>query len=257
MKPLIILLSAWSLLSGSCSSFAPSHTVTQVSTIDALLVGAYDGTMSCRKLLTKGDFGIGTFDRLDGEMLVLDGKVYQVKADGKVYRPPPSLTTPFAAVCRFSPQLSIPLPNSTSQETVKQLLDEKIPAKNTFCAIKITGTFQTMHTRAVPAQKKPYRPLTEIAARQPEFPMRHVSGTIVGFRSPPFVKGIGVPGYHLHFVSDNKQQGGHVLDFELSAGTAEIDICNQLHLVLPEQDSDFHQLDLSQDLSRELKEVEQ
>jgi acetolactate decarboxylase len=257
MKRFVILLSAWALLSASCSSFAPTHTVSQVSTIDALLVGAYDGTMTCRKLLGKGDFGIGTFDRLDGEMLVLDGKVFQIKADGKVYRPPLSLTTPFAAVCRFSPQISISLPKNSSQEAVKLLLDEKIPAKNTFCAVKITGTFRTMHTRSVPAQEKPYRPLAEVAAHQPEFTMHHVSGTIVGFRSPPFVKGIGVPGYHLHFVSDDEQQGGHILDFELTEGTAEIDICNRLHLVLPDKDSSFHQLDLSKDRSQALKQVEQ
>lgn len=257
MKRLVLSLSIWILLSSSCSTFQPRHTLIQVSTIDALLAGSYDGTMTCRKLLTKGDFGIGTFDHLDGEMLVMDGKVFQIKSDGKVYRPPLNLKTPFAAVCRFSPQTTLPLPENTDQESVKKLLDQKVPDKNAFCAIKISGTFRKMHTRSVPAQKKPYPPLAEIASHQPEFTMRNVSGTIVGFRSPPFVKGIGVPGYHLHFISDDQKQGGHILGFELSKGTAAVDVCNQLHLVLPENQDDFHQLDLSKDRSQELKQVEQ
>ena len=87
--------------------------------------------------------------------------------------------------------------------------------------------------------------------------MDNVSGTIVGFRSPPFVTGIGVPGYHLHFVSDDQKRGGHILDFELSKGTAAVDVCNQLHLLLPENQDDFHKLDLSKDRSQELKQIEQ
>jgi len=240
-----------------CSTFHPRHTLTQISTIDALLVGSYDGTMTCQKMLTKGNFGIGTFDHLDGEMLVMDGKVFQIKSDGKVYRPPLSLTTPFAAVCRFSPQTNLSLPDNSDQESVKKILDQKIPDKNAFCAIKISGAFRKIHTRAVPSQKKPYPPLAEIASHQPEFTMDNVSGTIVGFRSPPFVTGIGVPGYHLHFVSDDQKRGGHILDFELSKGTAAVDVCNQLHLLLPENQDDFHKLDLSRDRSQELRQIEQ
>ena len=76
--------------------------MTQTSTIDALLAGVYDGEMSCRELLTHGDFGIGIFDHLDGEMVVLNGTVYQVKIDGRVYQPAKELKTPFASVCFLS-----------------------------------------------------------------------------------------------------------------------------------------------------------
>jgi acetolactate decarboxylase len=245
------------LLLTSCASFQPRHTLTQNSTIDALLAGSYDGTMTCRELLTKGDFGVGTFDRLDGEMLVLDGKVFQIKSDGKVYQPSLDLTTPFAAVCRFSPQNNITLPEGVDMDAIKLLLDQKVPDINSFCAIKIKGTFRKMHTRAVPAQKKPYPLLAEIASHQPEFTMENIPGTIVGLRSPPFVTGIGVPGYHLHFISDDLKQGGHVLGFELTHGNAFTDVCNKFNLLLPEGQSDFHQLDLSKDRSKELQQVEQ
>lgn len=213
--------------------------------------------MTCRKLLTKGNFGIGTFDHLDGEMLILDGEVFQIKSDGKVYRPSLDLTTPFAAVCRFSPQNSFALPGRAGMEVIKKFLDEKVPDKNTFCAIKIKGTFRKMHTRSVPSQEKPYPPLADVASNQPEFIMRNISGTIVALRSPPFVSGIGVPGYHMHFISNDQTQGGHVLGFELTRGTAFTDTCNDFHLLLPEGQRDFHQLDLSKDRSQELKQVEQ
>ncbi|NOX98255.1 MAG: acetolactate decarboxylase [Verrucomicrobia bacterium] len=252
-----IALASLIILSTGCSSFQPRHTLTQTSTIDALLAGSYDGTMTCRELLTKGDFGLGTFDHLDGEMLILDGQVYQIKSDGKVYQPSLDLTTPFAAVCQFSPQESFTLPGKSDAEAVKRFLDQKVPDKNTFCAIKIKGTFRKMHTRSVPAQKKPYPLLADVAAHQPEFRMQNISGTIVGLRSPPFVTGIGVPGYHLHFISDDRKQGGHVLGFELTQGMAFTDVCNQFHLILPEGSEEFHQLDLSKDRSKELKQVEQ
>jgi acetolactate decarboxylase len=245
------------LLLTSCSSFQPRHTLTQTSTIDALLAGSYDGTMTCRELLTKGDFGLGTFDHLDGEMLVLDGKVFQIKSDGKVYQPSLDLTTPFAAVCRFTPQNSFALAGKADMEVITKFLDQKVPEKNAFCAIKIKGIFRKMHTRSVPAQEKPYPMLADVSKNQSEFTMQNVSGTIVGLRSPPFVTGIGVPGYHLHFISDDQKQGGHVLGFELERGTAFTDVCNKFHLLLPEGQSDFHQLNLSKDRSQELKQVEQ
>jgi len=253
LAPLLILI----VLTTGCSTFHPRHTLTQISTIDALLAGSYDGTITCRKLLTKGDFGIGTFNHLDGEMLIMDGKVFQIKSDGKVYRPGLDLTTPFAAVCKFLPQNTLDLPSNVDEAAIKKFLDQKVPDKNSFCAIKIKGTFRKMHTRAVPSQKKPYPPLAKIAAHQPEFTMHNISGTIVGLRSPPFVTGIGVPGYHLHFISDDEKQGGHVLDFDLIHGTAFTDVCNKFHLLLPNGQSDFHQLDLSKDRSQELKQVEQ
>ena len=48
----------------------------------ALLDGIYDGEMTIGELLGKGNFGIGTFDALDGEMIILDGVCYQLRGDG-------------------------------------------------------------------------------------------------------------------------------------------------------------------------------
>jgi acetolactate decarboxylase len=231
-----------------------SNRITQTSTIDALLAGAYDGQVECRDLLSSGDFGIGTFERLDGEMTVLDGKVYQIKADGKVYRPSVNIKTPFATVCKFKPDVRFQI-RSADFKTAEKIIDEKIPNQNVFAAVKITGTFKYMKTRSVPAQNKPYPPLVEVAKNQPVFEMNDIGGTIVGFRAPPFVKGVNVSGYHFHFLSKDLARGGHVLDFQLDEGNCQIDKCNELLLILPEDDvlKDF---DLSKDKSKELQKVE-
>ena len=126
---------------------------------------------------------------------------------------------------------------------------------NIFYGIRIKGTFSLMHTRSVPAQKKPYPPLADVAKNQPEFHMKNVSGTIIGFRCPPYVKGIGVPGYHLHFLSDDLSSGGHILDFTIKSGKAELDLCNRFYLVVPDGDA-LKGLDLSTDRGAELMEVE-
>lgn len=73
----------------------------QVSTIDALLEGLYDGELTIKELKEKGDTGLGTFNTLDGEMIVIDGEVYQIRADGLAYLADDTMRTPFAAVTGF------------------------------------------------------------------------------------------------------------------------------------------------------------
>ncbi|MDD5011528.1 MAG: acetolactate decarboxylase [Phycisphaerae bacterium] len=237
---------------GGCLNQA--DRITQTSTIDALLAGAYDGQMTCGELLTYGDFGIGTFDKLDGEMTVLDGRVYQIKSDGKVYKPDSNTKTPFATVCNFRPDTRFLL-RSADFKTTESFLDEKFPNQNIFLAVEISGTFKHIKVRSVPAQQKPYKPLAEVVKNQSVFDINNVSGTIVGFRTPPFVKGVNVAGYHFHFLSDDFTQGGHVLDFELFGGECKIDRCDEFLLILPKDDA-LKDIDLSKDKSEELQKVE-
>jgi acetolactate decarboxylase len=255
MKRLLYFAVGLCLLVSGCVTPA-RDTVFQASTIDALLAGVYDGDISCRRLLKNGDFGIGTFDRLDGEMVLLDGNIYQIKADGKVYEPNPSVKTPFATICQFNADRAIPIKTGSDYETIENLINEYAPNQNLFYAIKITGQFRSMKTRSVPGQQKPYPPLKEVTSNQPEFNMKSIFGTIVGFRCPPYVKGINVPGYHLHFISSDRTQGGHVLSFEIANGKCEIDILNQYFLMLPANTKEFAETDLSRDRSKELKDVE-
>lgn len=250
---LIIIIFACSL--PGCSTI-PRDRVMQTSTIDALLAGVYDGSMSCGELLDYGNFGIGTFDRLDGEMIVLDGMVYQVKTDGKVCTPDTDILTPFATVCAFQPDLTFSIADRVDYKGLESIIDNHAPNQNEFIAIKITGSFSRMKVRTVPRQTKPYIPLVMVTKNQRVFKFNDIKGTIVGFRSPPFVKGVNVPGYHCHFISADRKQAGHILDCEIVSGVGELDSCNEFLLVLPVDSDSLKDIDLSGDRGAELERVE-
>lgn len=234
----------------------PGDGVIQYSTIDALLVGAYDGFVELEELDRAGNLGIGTFDRLDGEMIFLDNEFWKARADGKVIRMEESEKTPFASVCEFRPDLTRDLLAEASLEALTRTLDEICENSNGIYAVKITGDFAHVKTRSVPSQQKPYRPLTEVTKNQPEFESRNTRGTIVGFRLPPYIKGLNVPGWHLHFLSGDKSFGGHILQLELSRGTCQVDSLNRLTVELEKTGRGMAGLDLTRDRSDDLRQVE-
>lgn len=227
----------------------------QYSTIDALLAGVYDGQMTNGELKRQGSLGLGTFNALDGEMVILDGKVYQVKIDGKVARAPDSGRTPFAVVTAFAPKKSVVLKKAGSLQELTRLIDESLPTKNIFYALRIEGRFSRVKARSVPRQSRPYPPLAKVVEKQAVFPFKDVEGTMLGFRCPDFVKGVNVPGYHLHFLTKDRNAGGHVLDCAVENLSVQIDPIHKFSLVLPE-DQEFYRLDLEKDKSRELQKVE-
>lgn len=249
----LILLSLLTVLTG-CTT-APKDTLMQVSTIDALLAGAYDGQMTLGQLKTHGNLGLGTFDALEGEMIVIDGAVYQARVDGAVYEIPDNATTPFAAVVNFDADQAAQLRGPLSDEALQAQIDNLAPNKNLFLAFRADGTFPTLKVRSVPKQEKPYPPLADVVKHQAVFEYTNVAGTVLGFRCPAFVKGINVPDYHLHFISTDRKIGGHVLDLTLKDATLQLDACNQFQLVLTDQEN-FSGLDLSLDRSHELEKVE-
>jgi len=228
----------------------------QVSTIDALLEGVYDGTLSISTLKKYGDFGIGTFSSLDGEMVELDYNFYQVKTDGVAYKVADFEQTPFAVVTMFDVDQKENLSQDMDYKELENYIDNVIPTLNAFYAIKIEGDFKYMKTRSVPAQEKPYPKLPDVIEHQSVFEFQDISGTIVGFRCPSYIEGINVPGYHLHFISSNRDSGGHVLDFLVQEAIAKIDYTSQFILILPDEGSDFYNIDLSQDKQQELEKVE-
>jgi acetolactate decarboxylase len=245
-----------SVLIMGCGKPADRETLTQIGTIDALLGGIYDGEFNLRELTGRGDLGVGTFNTLNGEMVMLDGQIYQVTADGKVALADLNGQTPFAAVTYFEADRQIELPAGATFDSLTKAIDAAIPTNNVFYAIKLEGKFTAVKTRSVPAQSRPYRPLVEIAATQPEFDLKDVQGTIVGFRCPAFVAGVNVPGYHLHFLNADKSAGGHLLAFTTAAdGVVKIDETNSFAMLLP-HDADFYGIDLTADKQADLKKVE-
>lgn len=209
------------------------HEVFQTGTMGALLDGIYDGDCSVEHLLTRGDFGVGTFNALDGEMLILDGTCYRLSSDGSVGPTAPSQLTPFAVVTRFEAHVSQSIHEPHSAEQLRDVLVALTPSDNYLYAFRISGDFEFVRTRTVARQASPYRRLVEVTKGEPVQVFPHISGDIVGFRTPVFQQGIGIAGDHAHFIDVNRTQGGHVLDYAVTRGTLELCIGTDLHLELP------------------------
>jgi acetolactate decarboxylase len=242
-----------------CAGCAGSREagITQFSTIDALLAGVYDGEFSCAQVARHGSLGLGTFDRLDGEMVVVDGVVYQARADGTVRRVPGSLRTPFATVARFQSNRCGRTGSAMSLAALEHALDRLCPNPNAIYAIRIRAEFSDMKTRSVTAQKKPYRELVKVVKDQSVFELGAVRGTVVGFRFPAYFKGINAPGYHLHFLAQDRRSGGHILDLKLPAGAMiETSDCRRFEMLLPGSQGGFARVALDRDRSNELQKVE-
>ena len=232
------------------------HEIFQLSTINALLEGVLDGDMSYGQLKQHGNFGIGTFNALDGEMIAFDGDFWQVRGDGRASPVPDETLTPFATVVFFEPRIEEDVSGPLDFDGVKRLIDSRVGTGNLFCAVRIDGTFTSVRTRSIPKQSRPYPPLVEITRHQPEFDFTDIEGTIVGFRFPDFAAGMNVPGYHLHFLTRDRQGGGHLLSFALERGRVAIDEESDFHIELP-TDPDFLDSDLGGDHHAELKEAEE
>jgi acetolactate decarboxylase len=232
------------------------ETLYQVSTIDALMLGVYDGVQPISELKKQGDFGIGTFNGLEGEMIVLDGKVYQAKADGRVYVVMDNATTPLATVTHFNQDFSATTYEFMNFSSFSKGMSARLPSQNMIYAVRVQGSFPQMKVRAISMQQKPYPTLEEAAKNQSIYMYANATGTIVGFYTPDFFKGLNVPGYHLHFLSDDHLTGGHILDFVVPANTTvEYDITPKFEMLLPTSGA-FTGVNLSQDLSEELVRVE-
>jgi acetolactate decarboxylase len=209
-----------------------AHEVFQTSTIDALMAGAYDGGLTVGELLEHGDFGVGTFDRLDGEMVVLDGTSYRLRGDGSAEVAGREEHTPFAAVTRFVPDATTHVTGPTDRDALCDRFDA-LTDGGLIYAVRATGRFAWLRTRAVLRQSPPYPPLLEATAHEPITEHTDIDATIVGFRTPDYAQGISVAGYHLHVLDVTRTRGGHVLDLVFDHGELAVSTGSELHLHLP------------------------
>lgn len=231
--------------------------LTQWSTIDALLKGHYAGDVAVAEVKSRGDFGLGTFAALDGEMVVLDGKVYRVAGSGRVNEPADTVRTPFASVTFFGKgDLGLELPAGLTLAEVQARIDAVLPTKNVFYAVRITGRFAQVKTRSVGKQAEPYPPLAEVVKTQALFSFAETGGDLAGLRCPEFSKGVNVPGYHFHFLTEDRTGGGHVLGLVTGEGVkVRVAVIRDWVMRLPDSRV-FDALDLSGDNSKVLHAVE-
>lgn len=239
----------------SASAGTNRDVIYQTAPIDALMAGVYDGVVTLSDLTLHGDIGVGTFNALDGEMICVDGAFYRVPDDGRVAPASGTNRTPFAVMTFYEPDLPLADIGAGSLVELVETLDRALATPNAFYVVRLDGAFAYVKVRSVPRQTRPYRPLAEAAKAQSVFELTDVAGTLVGFRSPPYARGINVPGWHFHFLSADHTAGGHVLDLRASALRGALDPSDALSLSLP-RDADFNGARLDADRQNELRQVE-
>lgn len=230
------------------------HTLYQVSTSTALVEGIYQGAVRIGTLREHGDLGLGTFENLDGEMVVVDGGFFQVRGDGSVRECEDDALSPFAVVTHFEPESETRLGECPDLGHLTSRFDALRNSDNLFFALRVDGHFEYVHARAV-CRTEEGVPLVQAAAVQPEFEFRDVAGTLVGFWTPEYARALNAPGYHLHFLSSDRRKGGHLLQCRGRELRLQMQREGDYRVALPETE-DFLKADLRRDPAADLAKAE-
>jgi acetolactate decarboxylase len=230
------------------------HSLFQVSTSNALAQGVFAGAVTVGELRRHGNFGLGTFAGLDGEMIMIDGVCFRAGAGGDVGEVGDELEVPFALVTRFAADLDTVIESSAALAELAERLDTLRPSENLFAGIRVDATFRSVALRAA-CPARPGEGLLEATRHQSEYAVDGATGTLVGFWAPEYARAVGVPGYHFHFISDDRKVGGHVL--ELAGGPLQVgmQVESGLHLAIPETAA-FLAADLSGEHGAEIEAAE-
>ncbi len=253
-----ILCAIITACSNSVSNNVGNNELYQYSTIDALLGGVFEGDLKTSELTTKGDFGIGTFNAVDGELFMNEGELYRIRYDGKAYPVAASEATPFAVVTFFQRDTVFEI-NGTdgffNYEDLQAHLGNTLNG-NSIYAIRIQGDFNEVNTRAPAPAHSPYPTLLEhLKDHQHHFTLNDVQGTLVGFFVPHFLKNVNVGGFHFHLLTADKQAGGHVFGFKSRSLSVELSRMRSITVAMPNT-SAFQQVDLDLDRNTDVRIVE-
>ncbi|KKO89453.1 acetolactate decarboxylase [Sphingobacterium sp. Ag1] len=225
--------------------------------IDGFIGGLYKGSLAVKDMKLKGDFGLGAPDMLDGELTVLNGVAYQTKSTGETVVLDNDHKSSFASVTFFKADTTFIIADSMQQKEILEIIENKLANKNGMYAIRVSGDFGIVRTRAFPAVKEePFPLLSNILDRQKFFDIRNTGGTLVGYHLPEYLNGIQISGFHFHYLSSSSQQGGHVLDFKGQNFKIEIAELGRIELDIP-KDKDFQSFKFKARNNEALKQVEQ
>lgn len=228
-------------------------TLFQISTVGALIEGVTQGAITVGELNRHGDFGLGTFADFDGEMVLVDGTTYQVTRDG-VSAAPGEALVPFAVVTHFVPENSAVFETIASVDELERRLDAQRNTGNAFFAVRLDGTFEFVKTRAVCKSDGPAS-LVEAASQQAEFTFHEVEGLLVGFWTPEYAKSVNIAGWHLHFLTADRNGGGHLLACQGAGIQVQVQHLTDFRMAIPETAA-FLKADLTRDMSRDLGQAE-
>ncbi|MGC1677690.1 MAG: acetolactate decarboxylase [Candidatus Binataceae bacterium] len=230
------------------------RTLFQVSTSAALVQGIYDGAVTVATLREHGDFGLGTFEHLDGEMIVLDGEFFQVRSDGSVRIAQDAAQSPFAVVTHFAADDELSIGGKTDLTALCDAIDRRRGSNNLFYAIRIDAHFEHLQVRAA-CKSVEGVPLAEATIHQAEFEFSDLRGTIVGFWSPRYSAAFSIAGYHFHFLSADRTRGGHLLRCVTDGARIQLQREGNFQVALPES-VEFLKSDLTRDPSADLDRSE-
>lgn len=188
-----------------------------------LNAGYYDKVTTVEAMNAAGDMGAGGFERMDGELIQMNGTVYQVTLDGVVHTPPGDTGITFMNTVWFNPKLNVTINKQEDLTTLEETLNQSFPSKDLIYAIRLDGTFPEMKVRSLPVQEKPYPLFSAVVANESEFNLTNTTGAIIGFWFPAWMQGTNYAGFHLHYLTSDHTAGGHVLGCTLENGTALID----------------------------------
>ena len=245
-----------SIVGAALSEYLDSarHRMYQISTSSDLVEGVYSGSISSQLLLEHGDFGLGTFEDLDGEMVVVDGALYQVHSDGTVVHRRDDFQIPFAVIARFQDDEAFETGPIGCLEDLELACNPHRESANLFYAFRVDGLFEQVHARAVSGVAAGTR-LVDAARKQGEFEFSNIEGTLVCIWSPGYSSAFNIPGYHFHFISTDRARGGHVLDVKARTLRVGIQMLCEYDVHLPDGGS-FLTQDLSRDPTSDLAKTE-
>ncbi|MBQ3446335.1 MAG: acetolactate decarboxylase [Synergistaceae bacterium] len=240
------------------AAFAVSDELFQTALLQSLMQGEYDGVITVKELKTYGDTGIGTFQSVNGELIMLNGTVYRALWDGSVEVASDDDTVPFTNVTFFDADVKKEGITAGDIEALKAIITEaaREHGRNQFYMAKVSGVVPYILVRSELAQHEPYKPLNDaLKTDQREFEYKDVRGTVVALYCPEYMGGLNTPGWHLHFISDDGKKGGHVLELSVKDCLLEMDIISEFRMIVPNRPS-FNGKDLAIDMRDDIQQVE-
>lgn len=237
-----------------------SNKIYQVSTLQALALGYTRSVVTVKELLEHGDTGLGTFEDVDGEMIVVDGICYQAMQNGEIVCADETAGVPFAVVGSPENGRHFKIEEKQDIDAIKTELTVRIEegfGLNSIHIARIDGWFDIIHARAGAAYRSQHVSLKEILSKtQKDFCFEHLYGTLVCVYYPDYMDGINASGWHLHFLSEDRKQGGHVFEVSMRSGECLLQKIDRIEIQLP-REAAFDTYSLKEASKDEIAQVEQ
>jgi acetolactate decarboxylase len=201
-----------------------NNKLFQTGALCGFIDKVYDGDCTLKVLTQKGDFGIGTFDAVHGELIGFDGQFYRIVEDGIARPVDPNQKTPFAWVVQFEETDHFELSNIENFDHFSEEFDKNIPSLNYIYAYRFDCLLDEIECRSEACQPKPYQSLVKTLPKvQVNFSYKNINGVFAGFRFPEYFATLNIPGHHIHFLNPDDMKGGHVFRFKFKS--ARISVC--------------------------------